>query len=96
MADRNYIHEKVWVAIDALCTSDGTFEERFANAVVSGLVVIGPNDADPDTAEDLKVVVGAIREKMKGGICAPFTDDERTSVSQSLLSLLEATNSPSR
>lgn len=57
MADLNYIHEKVYVALDALASGSDSFESRLYNAWVSSLMRLESTDATAEVAEELSAVL---------------------------------------
>lgn len=96
MAAKEYIWEKVTVAVICLCAEFGSFEERLHNAYDSALALAGlePKDTPQELAEDLNWVLELCRghEVPEEGRMRTILETDRRKLVEKLVHLLIQTS----
>jgi hypothetical protein len=88
MSSQKYVWEKMYMAIDSLC-SEGPFSDRLKNATKSGLLHLKKEDLTGKLAEDLKFVLGWTKDNMNGGEIQKVPDElERRELIHKMLHIM--------
>ena len=91
MNSRDYVHEKLYVAVDCLC-AEGSFASRLQNATASSLIRLNSDDLEGELAEDLGFVLGWTKENLKNGsIRREPNEIERGELVEKMLHIMLAT-----
>lgn len=87
MPSTDYVNEKLWVAIDCLCSGKGNFEDRLFNAWTSALSRLESSDSTAQIAEELNSVLLLCRNHSlpNESTMKEFTDEERSRISRNLI-----------
>ncbi len=88
---KDYVWEKMFVAVDSLC-GEGSFKSRLENATVSALMRLEDNDLAGELADDLKYVLDWSKRNMKGGLLQKEPNElERSRLIEKMLHILVET-----
>ncbi len=90
MANIGYVFEKLRIAVEALASGEGSFEQRLWIAWISALMRLNSNDADAEIAEDLNSLLLLCRRHVSEGKITPVEEADRDRIVGKLTALLAA------